>query len=86
MLEAKGRIKLPIPLVEWFELAAPYNLITVLHLSPEIAVESTRLPGIFHPDPADRIIVATARVHRLTIITSDSKIRNYPHISTLLAG
>lgn len=86
MLEAKGRIQLPIPLLEWFRLASPYNLIKVLQLSPEIAIESTRLPGIFHPDPADRIIVATARVHSLTIITSDARIRNYPHISTLAAG
>jgi PIN domain nuclease of toxin-antitoxin system len=86
MLEAKGRIQLPIPLLEWFRLASPYNLIKVLHLNPDIAIESTHLPGVFHPDPADRIIVATARVHSLTIITSDAKIRNYPHISTLPAS
>lgn len=83
MLEARGRIQLRIPLLEWFRLASPYNLIKVFHLSPEVAIESTRLPGTFHPDPADRIIVATARVHSLTIITSDTKIRNYPHISVL---
>jgi PIN domain nuclease of toxin-antitoxin system len=86
MLEAKGRIQLPIPLLEWFRLASPYNLIKVLPLSPEIAIESTRLPGIFHADPADRIIVATARVHSLTIITADAKIRNYRHISALAAS
>jgi PIN domain nuclease of toxin-antitoxin system len=86
MLEAKGRIQLPVPLIEWFRLASPYNLIRVLPLSPEIAIESTRLPGTFHSDPADRIIVATARVHGLTIITADAKVRNYPHVSALAAS
>jgi PIN domain nuclease of toxin-antitoxin system len=55
-------------------------------IAPDIAIEATHLPGIFHADPADRIIVATARVHGITIITSDVKIRTYRHVSALAAS
>lgn len=46
-------------------------------LIPEIAVESVQLPDSFHGDPADRMIVATARVHQLTLLTHDKKILDY---------
>jgi PIN domain nuclease of toxin-antitoxin system len=49
----------------------------------EIAVESTRLPGEFHRDPADQIIVATARVHNVPLVSSDRKIIAYPHVVTI---
>lgn len=40
-------------------------------------------PGNFHQDPANCIIVATARHHNLTLLTSDEKILAYPHVRTL---
>ena len=46
-------------------------------MSPEIAIESSFLPGEFHGDPADRIIVATARINDLILLTRDKKILNY---------
>jgi PIN domain nuclease of toxin-antitoxin system len=46
------------------------------------ALESSYLPGTFHRDPADQIIVATARVHNLILLTSDRKILDYPHVKT----
>ena len=46
-------------------------------LSPEIAIDSSFLPGDFHGDPADRIIVATTRIHDFTLLTRDSKIITY---------
>lgn len=49
----------------------------------EIAVKSTELPGEFHKDPADRIIVATARKLAAPLITVDDKIRAYPHVRTI---
>ena len=52
-------------------------------LTPEIAIESTRLPGELHRDPADQIIVATARVYGCPLVTSDEKILNYPHVTTI---
>jgi PIN domain nuclease of toxin-antitoxin system len=43
-------------------------------------VESTQLPGGFHRDPADQIIVATARIYDLPLLTADGRILGYPHI------
>ena len=55
----------------------------MLELTPEIAIESTRLPGEFHRDPADQIIVATARVHKCPLVTADERILDYPHVKTI---
>ncbi len=52
-------------------------------LTPEIAIDAANLPGSFHPDPADRLIVATARAHGATLLTTDAKILAYSHVSTL---
>jgi PIN domain nuclease of toxin-antitoxin system len=52
-------------------------------LTPKIAIESTRLSGEFHRDPADQIIVASARVFDCSLVTSDERIINYPHIKTI---
>jgi PIN domain nuclease of toxin-antitoxin system len=46
-------------------------------------MESAQLPGDFHRDPADQIIVATAREHNATLITGDQRILDYPHVRTL---
>lgn len=78
-----GRLELPCPLEEWFEQALSYPGIQILALTPEIAIESTRLPGEFHRDPADQIIVATARVYDCPLVTSDEKILKYPHVRTI---
>lgn len=78
-----GRLELPCSLHEWFEQALSYPGIRLLELTPEIAAESTQLPGDFHRDPADQIIVATARVHGCPLVTSDSKLVKYPHVETI---
>lgn len=78
-----GRLKLPLPIEDWFLIALAYPGISLLPLTPQVAVESTRLPGIFHKDPADQIITATARVHNYPLITFDAKILNYPHVRLL---
>lgn len=70
---------------EWLETALHYPGIQLLPLTPEIAVESTQLPGDFHRDPADQIIVATARLYDCPLLTVDQKILNYPHIRLLTA-
>ena len=76
-----GRLALPCPLDQWLAQALSYPGLELVPLSPEIAVESTRLPGEFHRDPADQIIVATARLLSCPLITSDHKIRCYPQRS-----
>ena len=59
-----GRLPLPLPVGEWLAKALAYPGILLLPLLPDVAVESTQLPGTFHRDPADQIIVATARLYR----------------------
>jgi len=78
-----GRLELPCSLEEWFEQAPSYPGIRLLELTPEIAIESTRLPDEFHRDPADQIIVATARVHGCPLVTSDGRLLEYPHVETI---
>ena len=77
-----GRITLPLPVGEWLTMALTYPGIRLLGLSPQVAVESTQLPGVFHRDPADQIIVATARLYRCPLVTMDTKIRAYAHVQT----
>ena len=78
-----SRLELPCPVPEWFEQALNYPGVRLLELTPAIAFESTCLPGNFHRDPADQIIVATARSHNIPLATADAKIIAYTHVETL---
>ncbi len=78
-----GRLELPGSLEAWFADALSYPGIRLLNLTPKIAIESTRLPNKFHGDPADQIIVATARVYDCPLVTSDNKILAYPDVETI---
>ena len=78
-----NRLTLPCSIEEWLEQALAYPGIQLLNLTPRIVVESTKLPGTFHRDPADQIIVATARVYDSPLLTADDKILNYPHVKLL---
>ena len=82
-LVENGRLELPVSLEKWFSQALNYPGVQIIELTPEIATESTRLPGEFHRDPADQIIVATARVMKCKLVTSDEKILNYSHVKTI---
>jgi len=77
MLEARQKITLGKPCLDWIKTSLKLTGIKAISLSPEIAVESCQLPNNFHGDPADRIIVATARLHDLTVVTRDKKIIKY---------
>jgi len=83
MMITRGRINLKIDPKRWLNNALSKSGLKVIELTPEIAVESCSLPGNFHKDPADRIIVATARIHNFTLLTKDRKILEYPHVETL---
>jgi PIN domain nuclease of toxin-antitoxin system len=78
-----NRLELHCPLREWFYEALGYPGIRLVELTPEIAIESTNLPGEFHRDPADQIIVATARLYGSQLVTSDSKILKYPYVNSI---
>lgn len=78
------RLVLPCSLKEWFDQALNYPGVQLLELTSEIVIASTQLPGEFHRDPADQIIVATARVNNCPLVTSDGKISKYPHVETIV--
>ncbi len=81
-LAERGRLMLPVPLGDWMSQALGYPGVRLLELSPRIAIESTQLPGAFHRDPTDQVIVATARIHNCPLVTLDQNIRAYPHVQT----
>ena len=80
LLESRGRLTLGLPVEEWIADALDHPRIRRLDLTPRIAVEATHLPGTFHRDPADQIIVATARVHSSPLLTADERILAYLHV------
>jgi PIN domain nuclease of toxin-antitoxin system len=82
-LVEKGRLGLPCSIDTWLDQALAYPGVQLLPLTPAIAVASTQLPQPFHRDPADQIIVATARVHHCSLITMDTLIRAYQHVQLL---
>jgi len=77
LLESKGRLELPVPVSEWIKLALDRPDFELVGLEPAIAVESCNLPAGFHADPADRFLVATARLKNAVIVTRDKRILKY---------
>ena len=75
-----GRLKLDRAVGLWIASALAEPGVSLVPLHPRIVVESTQLPQPFHRDPADQLLVATARVLQCPIMTEDSKIAAYPHI------
>jgi PIN domain nuclease of toxin-antitoxin system len=89
MLVSKGRLALDRDVGEWLKAALDLPGIHLEPLSPDVAVSSTRLPGEIHPDPADRIIVATARHLGATLVTDDRLLLDYSaagHVKVQRAG
>lgn len=89
MLVSKGRLLLDRDVGEWLEAALQLPGIRLEPLSVTVAVASTRLPGEFHSDPADRIIVATARHLGAVLVTEDKPLLDYAaagHIKSRRAG
>ena len=82
-LHSLGRIHLTIPLREWLEKAVAPPLVQRHGISPAIATELASLPASFHRDLADRILVATARVLGVTLLTQDHRIIDAALIDTL---
>jgi PIN domain nuclease of toxin-antitoxin system len=77
MLEHRGRIALPMNVRVWVDQALSKPGISVAPLTPEIVIESVNLPGDLHGDPADRMLVATARVFGATLLTKDAQLIRY---------
>jgi len=76
------KLTLSIPVRDWLVQATRKPFIEIIPLSVDIALESTILPGVFHKDPADQIIVASARQSNMTLLTTDRLIIAYQHVKT----
>jgi PIN domain nuclease of toxin-antitoxin system len=83
MLVKKERLKLTMHLDTWLEKVENLPFIQFVPVDNRIASQSVNLPEPLHNDPADRIIIATALSLAATLITSDRRILNYSHVSSL---
>jgi PIN domain nuclease of toxin-antitoxin system len=77
-----GHLILSIGLGPWIEYSTEDLLLQHLPVTYSIAVEAYALPEPFHRDPADRLLVATARMHRCTLLTADERLLRYKHVET----
>jgi PIN domain nuclease of toxin-antitoxin system len=75
VLHARKRIELPLPFTDWISSAADERMLTLLPLDVDVVIAVDSLPAAFHGDPADRLIVATARAHAMALATHDTNIR-----------
>ena len=88
LLASRGRVTLSRPLAQWITEAVSARGLSIEPLLPQIAVEACSLPEAFHRDPADRLIVATARVANATLMTRDQRILDYAargHLTAIAA-
>lgn len=76
MLLKKKRISLPLPTAEWLEKSREFLDLREIPMNDSIAISATELPQ-HHKDPADRIIIATAKVNKLKILSPDKHIKSY---------
>ena len=82
-LVSKGRLLIDRELREWLEAATAAAAIDVIPIRPSIAARSVQLGREFHGDPADQIIVATAVVDAIPLVTKDDKIRAYRGVTSI---
>ena len=86
LLTERGRLRLDRAVVEWIETVLDLPGFRLLPIEPAIAIASVRLPGTFTRDPADRLLVATARHHGAQLVTADRAMLDYGaagHVRTL---
>ena len=80
-----GLLRLKHRFAEWKEFSLAELTASTIDVTHEIAWEAYNLPGTFHSDPADRVLVATARIANLTLITADDLILRYRHVNSMSA-
>lgn len=83
LLIKRGRLKLTMDIFSWVEKIESLPYIQFIPVDNKIAAKSVMLPNPLHDDPADRIIIATSLLYGATLITSDKKILNYPHMKSV---
>ena len=82
-LVACGRLELTLDVVDWITRVEAIDSLRFVAVDNRIALASTRLPGELPGDPADRIIVATARSLDAPLVTRDARLAAYPHVDTI---
>ena len=82
-LSIRGRLQLTIDYRDWVAQAESLPFVQFVPIDNPIALKSVQLPSPLHQDPADRIIIATTLMLGATLLTKDSKIRQYPHVPTV---
>lgn len=82
-LATRGRLELTMDYRDWIAQAESLPFVQYIPIDNHIALKSVQLPSPLHQDPADRIIIATALILGVPLITKDTKIRQYPHITTV---
>ena len=83
MLVTRERLVLSMDVESWLATVAQIDNVRFIAINNDIAIKSTQLPGNFHKDPADRMIVATARKFSIPLVTKDEKILAYPHVKKI---
>lgn len=79
---AKGKLRLPLSPFDWVRTALESHQLRLIPLDLESATGAASLPPI-HADPFDRLLIATAMQHDLTLVTPDPQIQAYPNLKTL---
>ena len=82
-LVARGRLELTLDVVEWISRLESIESLRFVAVDNRIAIASARLPGELPRDPADRLIVATARSLEAALVTRDARLAAYPHVETI---
>ncbi len=83
MLVEREKLVLSMDVDSWLATVAEIAAVRIVPVDVEISLKSVSLPGEFHKDPADRMIVATARKLAAPLVTKDEKIRAYAHVKTI---
>ncbi len=83
LLVIKKRLTLSLDVTDWIAKSENLPFIQFIAVSNSIAIKSVNLPQPLHPDPADRIIIATALSTGAPLVTKDKKLLHYPHVKTI---
>jgi PIN domain nuclease of toxin-antitoxin system len=83
---ALGRLTLRPSAQQWIEIAQSPSQLRVEPLTGPLCLESVQLPGTIHRDPADRLIVALSRQLNAPLVTADTKLLAYSHVSSIAAS
>ena len=83
MLVKRDKLVLSMDVSSWLSAVTQIEAVRFVPVDVEVATKSVELPGEFHKDPADRMIVATARKLAVPLVTKDDRIRAYAHVKTI---